>query len=144
MGLIRQIGEDSATLLKNTINALPLRDPNVIAMIGSDAGPNLLGELDSGGANGYPAWNINGTLTLGGGSGWAIPPYIVTPYEAINYRGRTLNAEVYAVLNDTAYDAVNATVPSADVAIVFLSAFTREGADRATLYLYVVTLLGGG
>ncbi|TFY61579.1 hypothetical protein EVJ58_g4431 [Rhodofomes roseus] len=135
MTLIRQIGEDSATLLKNTNNALPLGAPKVIAIVGSDAGPNELGELDGGGSNAYPGWNLNGTLTLGGGSGWAIPPYVVTPYEAINYRGRALNSQVYAIFNDTAYDAVNVTVPSANVAIVFVSAFTREGEDRATLYL---------
>ncbi|KAH9932207.1 glycoside hydrolase [Fomitopsis serialis] len=135
MTLIRQIGEDSATLLKNTNNALPLRAPKVIAIVGSDAGPNELGALDGGGSNAFPTWNLNGTLTLGGGSGWAIPPYVVTPYEAISYRGRTMNSQVYAIFNDTAYDAVNVTVPSADVALVFVSAFTREGEDRATLYL---------
>ncbi|KAH9931542.1 glycoside hydrolase [Fomitopsis serialis] len=97
MALIRQIGEDSATLLKN-----------VLAIIGTDAG-----------------------------SGWAIPPTIVTPYEAINYRARRMNSQVYAVFNDTAYDVIAYTVAEsmADVAIVFVSAYTMEGVDRATLYL---------
>ncbi|KZT68357.1 glycoside hydrolase family 3 protein [Daedalea quercina L-15889] len=135
MGLIRQIGEDSATLLKNVDGALPLGQPKVITIIGSDAGVNDIGVLDSDGIAQYPLWNDNGTLTLGGGSGWAIPPYLVTPYEAINYRGRKLNSQVYTVFNDTAYDAVGTAAQSADVAIVFVSAFTREGEDRATLYL---------
>ncbi|KAH9835394.1 glycoside hydrolase [Rhodofomes roseus] len=127
MALIRQIGEDSSTLLKNVNGTLPLGTPGVIAVIGSDAGSNELSTLEGQGVAQFPLWNINGTLSLGGGSGWAIPPYLVTPFEAINY--------LYAVFNGTAYDAINATVESADVTIVFVSAFTREGEDRATLYL---------
>ncbi|KAH9931535.1 glycoside hydrolase [Fomitopsis serialis] len=137
MALIRQIGEDSATLLKNVDGALPLHAPKVLAIIGADAGANELGALGGQGTNEYPTWNINGTLTLGGGSGWVIPPTIVTPYEAINYRARRMNSQVYAVFNDTAYDVIAQTVTNsmADVAIVFVSAFTEESVDRATLYL---------
>ncbi|TFY62536.1 hypothetical protein EVJ58_g3808 [Rhodofomes roseus] len=135
MALIRQVGEDSATLLKNVDGALPLGTPGVIAIVGSDAGSNELSALNGEGNAQFPRWNINGTLTLGGGSGWATPPYVVTPYEAINYRARKMNSQVYAVFNDSDYDAISTTVQSADVAIVFVSAFTREGEDRATLYL---------
>ncbi|TFY50840.1 hypothetical protein EVJ58_g10868 [Rhodofomes roseus] len=116
MALIRQIGEDSSTLLKNVNGTLPLGTPGVIAVIGSDAGSNELSTLEGQGVAQFPLWNINGTLSLGGGSGWAIPPYLVTPFEAINYRGRKSNSH-------------------ADVTIVFVSAFTREGEDHATLYL---------
>lgn len=133
--LIRQIGEDSATLLKNTNSALPLQNPRVIAVIGSDAGLNDLSALAAEGLEMYPLKNMNGTLTLGGGSGWAIPPYLVTPYEAINYRGRRLNAQVYALFNDTAYDVAATTAQSADIAIVFVSAWSKEGEDRPSLDL---------
>lgn len=133
--LIRQIGEDSAVLLKNTNKTLPLRNPKVIAIIGSDAGPNDLSPLDGAGFGSFPVWNNNGTLSLGGGSGWQIPPYVVTPYEAINWRGRKSGAQVYSVFNDTAYDAIGTTVQSADVALVFVSAYAMEGEDRASLYL---------
>ena len=65
--LIRQIGEDSAVLLKNTNKTLPLQTPKVIAIIGSDAGPNDLSGLNGGGSASFPIWNTdNGTLTLGG------------------------------------------------------------------------------
>ncbi|EPS94914.1 hypothetical protein FOMPIDRAFT_281622 [Fomitopsis schrenkii] len=133
--LIRKIGEDSATLLKNTNHSLPLRRPKVLAIIGSDAGPNSLSGLNGGGVGSFPLWNNNGTTPLGGASGWAIPPYVVTPYEAINHRGRKLGAQVYSVFNDTAYDDIITTVQSADVALVFVNAWSRETVDRATLYL---------
>lgn len=134
--LIRQIGEDSAVLLKNTNKTLPLQNPKVIAIIGSDAGPNDLSGLNGAGSESYPIWNTNnGTLTLGGGSGWQIPPYVVTPYESINWRGRKSGAQVYSVFNDTAYDAIGTTVQSADVALVFVSAYAEESEDRASLYL---------
>jgi beta-glucosidase len=58
MDLIRTIGEDSAVLLKNEANALPLKKPGVIAILGSDAGPNALGALVAGGSNNdYPLYN---------------------------------------------------------------------------------------
>lgn len=133
--LIRQIGEDSAALLKNTNRALPLQKPKVLAIIGSDAGPNSLSGLNGAGVASYPLWNNNGTMPLGGGSGWAVPPYVVTPYEAINYRGRKMGSQVYSVFNDTAYDDILTTVQSADVALVFVNAWSRETVDRANLYL---------
>lgn len=133
--LIRQIGTDSATLLKNTNNALPLRRPGVIAVFGSDAGINDVAVLAGGGFEQYTLGNMDGTLTLGSGSGWALPPYLVSPFDAINYRGRQLGAQVYAVFNDTAYDAVAVTALSADVAIVFVSALSEEAKDRPSLDL---------
>jgi beta-glucosidase len=152
MDLIRQIGEDSATLLKNTNGALPLKNPKVLAIIGSDAGPNALSGLNAGGENHYPVGNVvspcssrlhnipqimtqNGTLSLGGGSGWAIPPYLVTPYESIAYRARKMNSQVYSVFNDTAYNEAGMTVQVADTALVFVRAFAVEGRDRANLLL---------
>ena len=55
--LIRQIGEDSATLLKNAAGALPLGVPARIAIIGSDAGPNALSALDGNGGANFPSYN---------------------------------------------------------------------------------------
>ena len=82
--LIRQIGEDSATLLKNTNGALPLGRPGVIAVFGSDAGLRDVAVLAEGYEQ-YPIGNSYGTLTLGGGSGWALSAYLVSPFDAINY-----------------------------------------------------------
>lgn len=135
--LIQQIGEDSATLLKNTNSALPLRSPDVLAVIGSDAGLADVAVLavSGQGLDQYALGNRDGTLTLGGGSGWAVPPYLVSPFDAINYRGRKLGAQVYAIFNDTAYEAVANTAVVADTTIVFVSAWSEESEDRASLYL---------
>ena len=132
--LIRQIGEDSATLLKNTNGALPLGRPGVIAVLGSDAGLRDVAVLAEGYEQ-YPIGGMYGTVTLGGGSGWALPSYLVSPFDAINYRGRQLGAQVYAVFNASAYDAVGVTAQSADVAIVFVGAWSTEGLDRPALDL---------
>jgi hypothetical protein len=41
--LVRRIGASSTVLLKNIGGALPLRKPNSLALIGSDAGPGNAG-----------------------------------------------------------------------------------------------------
>jgi beta-glucosidase len=135
--LIRKIGSDSAVLVKNVHSALPLslKATRKIAIVGADAGPNAFSSLAGGGSGKYPLTNENGTLTLGGGSGWALPPYVVTPNESINYRARKAGAQVWTTLNDTAYAAVNLTVTPADVALVFVSAYAVEGQDRLDLRL---------
>jgi hypothetical protein len=58
--LIRKIGADSATLLKNARGALPMAPGKYrrVAVIGEDAGPNELSALDGGGSGSYPISNI--------------------------------------------------------------------------------------
>ena len=108
-----------------------------MAVIGSDAGLADVAVLavQGQGLYQYPLGNMDGTLTLGGGSGWAVPPYLVSPFDAINYRGRKLGAQVYAIFNDTAYEAVASTAVVAETTIVFVSAWSEESEDRASLYL---------
>ena len=68
--------------------------PGTIAIIGSDTGLADIAVLAVQGQwrYQYPLGNMDGTLTLGGGSGWAVPPYLVSPFDAINYRGRRLGS----------------------------------------------------
>jgi beta-glucosidase len=77
----------------------------------------------------------NGTLTLGGGSGWAIPPYIISGLDGVSRRARADGAQVWPVLNDTAYDIVNSTAAGADIALVFVNSYATEGHDRDNLHL---------
>jgi hypothetical protein len=58
--LIRKIGADSATLLKNARGALPMAAGKYrrVAVVGEDAGPNELSALDAGGSNSFPISNI--------------------------------------------------------------------------------------
>lgn len=72
----RKIAEDGAILLKND-GALPI-NPNKsyrLGLFGADAGPNILGATACAGSGtgACPIGNDNGTVSMGGGSGWAFP-----------------------------------------------------------------------
>jgi beta-glucosidase len=60
--LIRSIGAQAATLLKNVNGALPLKTPKRIGVFGSDAADVTTGEYG-------PQQEVIGTLPIGGGSG---------------------------------------------------------------------------
>jgi beta-glucosidase len=77
----------------------------------------------------------NGTLTLGGGSGWVIPSYIVSGLDGVSRRARADGAQVWPVLNDTAYGIVSSTAAGADIALVFVNSYAAEGHDRDSLHL---------
>ena len=47
LALVKKIGEDGAVLLKNE-GGLPLKSPEYIAVLGADAGPNVLGQQSCG------------------------------------------------------------------------------------------------
>ena len=69
--MARKVAEDGLVLLKNE-GVLPLnQNDNIrIGLFGQDAGPNVLGATACGSTGGScPAWNNNGTLSMGGGSG---------------------------------------------------------------------------
>lgn len=71
--LVRQIGAASTVLLKNERNALPLKKPRSLVLIGSDAGPGRAGPnqfSDHGG--------LDGVLAMGWGSGTANMTYLST------------------------------------------------------------------
>ncbi|CDW97768.1 hypothetical protein, partial [Sporisorium scitamineum] len=83
------IGVDSITLVKNNNgdgHGLPLKSLDKLqplAVIGQDAGDNLAGATSCGDDGKCNINAFNGTLTMGGGSGWAFPPYVITPAAAI-------------------------------------------------------------
>ncbi|EIM82192.1 uncharacterized protein STEHIDRAFT_124824 [Stereum hirsutum FP-91666 SS1] len=133
--LIRQIGTDGITLLKNT-GGLPVKNPQRIAVLGTDAGDNELGPSGCGSdLNSCSFTNNNGTLSMAGGSGYAYAPWIVSPLEAIQARVRKEGAEIGWVLNDTDYDSVTALVSTSDVTFVFVNDYSTEGRDRADISL---------
>ncbi|KAK7458788.1 hypothetical protein VKT23_009793 [Stygiomarasmius scandens] len=134
--LIRTIGSNGATLLKNT-GGLPLQNPQRIAVLGNDATDNALGQNACGaGAGNCPSDNLNGTMSMGGGSGYAYAPYIVTPLDALKKRAIQTGAEISAITLDSGVDsAVQSLLPTADVTIVFLHAWATEGFDRKDIEL---------
>ncbi|KAF5331798.1 hypothetical protein D9758_016866 [Tetrapyrgos nigripes] len=129
--VIRKIGSDGATLLKNT-GVLPLQNPQRIAVLGNDATDNVLGT--NGGDCSVD--NLNGTMSMGGGSGYAYAPYVVTPLDALKKRAIETGAEISAItLNTGVQTAAQSLLPTADVTLVFLHAWASEFYDRPSIEL---------
>ncbi|MCJ1392303.1 hypothetical protein MMC18_005170 [Xylographa bjoerkii] len=140
--IIRNVGANSIVMLKNTNNALPLKAPKQLAIIGEDAGPSMYGP------NGCSDRGCdNGTLAMGWGSGSTNFPYLVDPLMAIQMRALQDRTVVQYVLNN--YDAplIDSVVQQADACIVFGNADSGEGyievggnyGDRNNLTLWLGT-----
>ncbi|KAJ9668105.1 hypothetical protein H2201_001911 [Coniosporium apollinis] len=119
--IARTVARDGIVLLKNDNNALPLKKPSSLAIIGEDAIVNPAGP------NACPDRGCNtGTLAMGWGSGTADFPYLVDPVSAISRRaaadGTTLAT---STTNDQAAGASAAA--AASTAMVFINADSGEG-----------------
>jgi len=121
--LIRNIGSRATVLLKNTNNALPLKKPKFVAVIGQDAGPNLNGP------NSCPDRGCNnGTLGMSWGSGSSNFPYLVTPDDALKHQAVMDGTRYESILNNYATSQIRALVGQANAtAIVFVNANSGEG-----------------
>ncbi|KAF2095993.1 beta-glucosidase [Rhizodiscina lignyota] len=121
--VIRAVGANSITLLKNVNNTLPLKKPRQIAVVGEDAGPSMYGP------NGCADRGCNnGTLAMGWGSGSTNFPYLVDPLAAIQARALRDRTEVQYVLNNFfAKTQIDSIVQQATVSLVFVNADSGEG-----------------
>ncbi|KAI0669069.1 glycoside hydrolase superfamily [Trametes maxima] len=122
--VVREIGAAGTVLLKNVGDALPLRKPRSIAIIGNDSGPSLRGP------NGYPdRGGDDGTLAMGWGSGTAQFPYLISPLEAIQARARhdSSGSQISWFLDNWDLAGAAATALGQDVALVFVNAQSGEG-----------------
>ncbi|KAI4667384.1 uncharacterized protein J4E79_002070 [Alternaria viburni] len=132
--LIREIGAAGTVLVKNVNNTLPLQHPRFLNIYGYDAevksqpwnNPSRFG----GGYEENFGWNtLNGTLITAGGSGSSTPPYVISPFNAIQNR-------VIADRGTVRWDffGVNPTVyANADACLVFINAYASESFDRTSL-----------
>ncbi|KAF2734815.1 beta-glucosidase-like protein [Polyplosphaeria fusca] len=132
--LIREIGAAGHVLVKNTNGALPLRNPRFLNIYGYDAevkaspwnNPSRFG----GGYEENSGWNtLNGTMITAGGSGGSTPPYVISPFKAIQDRivasRGTLRWDFWG-LTPTVY-------ANADACLVFINAYASESFDRPSL-----------
>ncbi|RFU35213.1 hypothetical protein B7463_g1094, partial [Scytalidium lignicola] len=131
----RQIARDGIVLLKNTNNALPLKKPAGLALIGQDAivnpfGPNACTDRAC----------DTGTLAMGWGSGTCQFPYLIGPYDAINAQAAADGTTLTTSTTDTPSSGAS-VASAAATAIVFINADSGEGyltvegqaGDRANL-----------
>ncbi|KAH7355787.1 beta-glucosidase-like protein [Pyrenochaeta sp. MPI-SDFR-AT-0127] len=132
--LIREIGAAGTVLVKNVNNTLPLKSPRFLNIYGYDAevkgtpwnNPARFG----GGYEENFGWNtLNGTLITAGGSGSSTPPYVISPFKALQDRiiadRGTLRWDFFGV-NPTVY-------ANADACLVFINAYASESFDRTSL-----------
>ncbi|QRW09292.1 glycoside hydrolase family 3 protein [Ceratobasidium sp. AG-Ba] len=119
---IREMGAASTVLLKNTKNALPLKKPISMAVIGSDAAPPLRGP------NGFTdRAGVDGTLAMGWGSGTAEFPYLVSPIEALQARAQQDHTSIGWHFLNWDLAAAKTQAANKDVAIVFINSDSGEG-----------------
>ncbi|KAJ5679118.1 hypothetical protein N7462_007362 [Penicillium macrosclerotiorum] len=146
-------------LVKNVNNALPFRSPKLISVFGYDAkapdqympdGQSLLGNPWQIGyepaifqlADAFSSTMINepdyfqaalnGTLSVGGGSGANAGPYLSAPLDALQQRAYEDNT---VVMWDTANNpGTMGLMEASDACLVFINAFASEGLDRAGAY----------
>ncbi|SJX64288.1 probable beta-glucosidase [Sporisorium reilianum f. sp. reilianum] len=140
--IIHQIGVDSITLLKNNNKdgrGLPLKsleEIETLAVIGQDAGDNLAGATSCGNDGKCNINAFNGTMTMGGGSGWAFPPYVITPTAAIQEYTRAIGPDINLHLDNWDLEGAKARANSSEAALVFANAYAAEFIDRQNLTLW--------
>jgi beta-glucosidase len=137
--VIRDIGEEALTLVKNNRESgggLPLPKPSAmrsLAVIGEDASASPYGATSCGDGGSSCQIDNNGTTTIGGGSGWAYPPYTIDPLAAINAYVRADGPDINQHLENWDLAAAVLQASRSETALVFISAYAAEGADRRNL-----------
>ncbi len=116
--IARAIARDGIVLLKNEAEALPLKSPASLAIIGQDAVVPKLSWCPQQACN-------KGTLAMGWGSGAVLMPYLVAPLDAIQRRASTATRIVTSTTND--HGPALSAAAAAETAIVFINANSGEG-----------------
>ncbi|KAJ4303877.1 hypothetical protein N0V88_001475 [Collariella sp. IMI 366227] len=132
--LIKTIGAAGTVLLKNTHGTLPFKKPRFLCVFGYDAtihpAPWANRDRYGGGYDVNFNWTtFNGTLITGGGSGGNTPPYVVSPFQAIQERV----AKDRGVLRWDFWSEDPTRYVNAEACLVFINAYASETFDRASL-----------
>lgn len=138
-------------LVKNTAHALPLKAPKLLSLYGYSATtatqnnpgiPWALGfeSTDHNAAigvfSGAPAPGIaaDGLIISGGGSGAVTPPYVSSPFDALQQRAYEENtALLWDFTNATSLPGSTVVDAASSACLVFINAFATEGGDRPFL-----------
>ncbi|EOD47782.1 putative beta-glucosidase d protein [Neofusicoccum parvum UCRNP2] len=148
--IARNIAASSLVLLKNTNNALPLSKPKSMSIFGVHAGAAIAGPNDPISVTGSDDVYQGHAASLGG-SGTGSFPYLVTPHYALTTKVLEDGTMFRWILNDTGYadsssglsgyssgtgaqHTFSGYAADSEVCIVFLNAYSGEGADRSELY----------
>ncbi|KAL4802186.1 glycoside hydrolase superfamily [Aspergillus unguis] len=155
--MIRQIGSESLVLLKNNNDGgrgLPLNKPDTLAVFGAHARAPIAGPNHAFSILGAEADTYNGHLATPSGSGSSSFAYVVDPYMALMTRQMQDGGMMWWMLNDTyssggsSSNTAGVTIPGAGTSLapsytnyaqnaaaclVFLNAYSGEGADRGEL-----------
>ncbi|KXH51050.1 glycosyl hydrolase family 3 N terminal domain-containing protein [Colletotrichum nymphaeae SA-01] len=131
--IIREIGAAGTVLVKNVNGTLPFKNPKFLTVYGYDASlpPTPWGSTSYG-----PSWGtvladtFNGTLLSGGGSGTTTPPYVITPFQAIQDR---VIADGGVVKWDFYSENPQPNYVNSEACLVFINAWASEGYDRPSL-----------
>jgi len=119
--VVREIATASIVLLKNTEDALPLKNPRRIAVIGSDAAPPRRGPngfTDRGGSDGI--------LAMGWGSGTTNFTYLISPIEAIQARAKRDGTAIDWHFDDFNLGDAQNVARGTDAALVFIKSNSGE------------------
>ncbi|PWN46305.1 glycoside hydrolase [Ceraceosorus guamensis] len=143
--IIRQIGTESLTLLKNTVDGktgsggatglpLDLNKIKKIAVSGQDAVSSLDNRKTCNNLGECVLKDFQGVVTTGTGSGSTTPPYIIDPLAAIrSYIAKADKDRAVTVTsspNPFVFLGAVWEAKNADVALVFVSATAGEASDR--------------
>lgn len=102
--LIRQIGGEAISLLKNNVTnggGLPLNKPHTISLFGAHAGPPTAGPNYPFSVQGTTADIFEGHLVFGGGSGQTSLPYLITPFQAITQHAVEDGSMIWWIMNNS-------------------------------------------
>ncbi|CAK5264836.1 unnamed protein product [Mycena citricolor] len=140
--IIRQVAQEAITLVKNNRTGgggLPFPATwamSSLAVIGQDAGAAPFGTTSCGETDQTCWGGNNGTMTIGGGSAFAYPPYTIDPLAALNAYVAADGPDINQHLENYNLTMAAAQAGNSEAALVFLSAYASEGYDRDNLTTY--------
>ncbi|KAK7746558.1 hypothetical protein SLS62_009355 [Diatrype stigma] len=149
--LARTYAANSIVLLKNTGSALPLKSKRSISIFGTHAAPRYFGANTALSVYSGVGPTMQGHMSTVGGSAMGSLAYLTTPIQLFNERAAKDGFMLRWWLNDTVLtdssgmggmsgegstltETTTGVAQNSDACVVFINAWSGEGADRPELY----------